>query len=92
MSTIADLVIPKEVLQSVHMSPDEMLIELAAHLYEKRRLTMGQAKRLAKLDQISFQKELAKRNIYLNYDIDEFKEDLKTLERIGDSRKDDRSQ
>lgn len=73
------------------MSSDEMLIELATHLYEKKRLTMGQAKRLAKLDQISFQKELAKRDIYLNYNIEEFKRDLETLERLRELDRDDRS-
>ncbi len=87
MNATSDLVVPKEVLQNIHMTPDEMLIEIATHLYEKKRLSMGQAKRLAKLDQISFQTELAKRNIYLNYDIEEFKRDLETLDRLKTSNK-----
>ncbi len=87
MNATSDLVVPKEVLQNIHMTPDEMLIEIATHLYEKKKLSMGQAKRLAKLDQISFQTELAKRNIYLNYDIEEFKRDLETLDRLKTSNK-----
>lgn len=82
MNATTDLVVPKEVLQSVHMSPDEMLIELATHLYEKNRLTIGQAKRLAKLDLISFQKELAKRNIYLHITAEDVMKDLETLRKL----------
>lgn len=78
-TTSEDLVIPKEVLTDIHMSRDEMLIELAIHLYDIRRLTMGQAKRLAGLDQVAFQHEMAKRDVYLNYDVEEFRKDLETL-------------
>lgn len=78
-TTLEDLVIPKEVLANTHMSKDEMLIEVAVHLYDIRRLTMGQAKRFAGLDQISFQHEMAKRDVYLNYDVEEFRKDLETM-------------
>jgi len=43
---------------------------------------MGQARHLANLDHISFQKELAKRNIYIKYNLDEFLEDMKTIEAL----------
>ena len=65
MNAVADLVVPKEVLKSAHMSPEEMLVEMATHLYATKRLTMGQAKRMAGLHQLAFQHELAKRNIYI---------------------------
>jgi len=61
------------------MSPTELRLEIAVYLYEKQRLTMGQAKRLADLDQIAFQKELAKRNVYIHYDLKDFETDLKNL-------------
>ena len=82
MSTVTDLVVPKEVLQSAHLSAEELAIEIATHLYDTKRLTMGQAKRLAKLDQISFQHELAKRNIYIHYTVDDLKKDVATLDRL----------
>jgi len=82
MNTTSDLVVPKEILQNLHMSSDEMLIELATHLYEKKKLSMGQAKRLAQLDQISFQKELAKRNIYLHITIEDVMSDVETLRKM----------
>lgn len=79
MNAIADLVIPREVLQSVRMSPEELAVEIATHLYATNRLTMGRAKRLAGLDQISFQKELAKRNIYIHYTFEDAMKDARTL-------------
>jgi predicted HTH domain antitoxin len=79
MNAVADLIIPKEVLDRAHLSAEELSIEIATHLYATKRLTMGQAKRLAGLDQISFQKELAKRNIYLNYDVEDLHEDMRNL-------------
>jgi predicted HTH domain antitoxin len=83
MNAVTDLVVPKELLSQLHLSPDEMLIELATHLYATKRLTMGQAKRLAKLDQISFQGELKKRNIYLHITIDDVRQDVETLRNLG---------
>ncbi len=82
MIATSDLIVPKEFLVSAGMSESEMQIELAVHLYATHRLTIGQAKRLAGLDQIAFQKELAKHNVYLNYDVEEFKKDLDTITRL----------
>lgn len=82
MNAVTDLVVPKEVLQSLHISADELRIEIATHLYATKRFSMGRAKRLAGLDLISFQHELAKRNIYLNYDVEELRQDIETLGRL----------
>jgi predicted HTH domain antitoxin len=75
-----DFIISKEFLQSVKMTPQELAIEMAVYLYESKRLTLGQAKRLADLDQISFQKELARRNVYLHI---EEKDVLRDAENLG---------
>ena len=90
-TTTEDLIIPKELLENIHISRDEMLIEIAVHLYDTRRLTMGQAKRLAGLDQIAFQHEMASRNVYLNYDVEEFRKDMETLGLLESKLKHDRS-
>ncbi len=80
MNTATDFVVSREFLQSVKMTPQELAIEIAVYLYEKRRLTLGQAKRLADLDQISFQKELVRRNVYLHI---EEKDVLRDIENLG---------
>lgn len=79
MIATSDLIVPKEFLDSAKMSKDEMRIDLAVHLYATRRLSIGKAKQLAELDLISFQNELAKRKIDLNYSIDDLHEDMKNL-------------
>ena len=56
MIATSNLVVSREFAVSAKMSEEEMLVDLAAHLYATKKLTMGQAKRMAGLDQIAFQK------------------------------------
>ena len=71
--------IPDNVLQAARMSEAELRQELAALLYAQERLTLGQAARLAEMDQLRFQHLLASRGIPPHYDVVEFEEDLQTL-------------
>ncbi len=61
------------------MTVQELAIEIAVYLYEKKRLTLGQAKRLADLDQISFQKELARRDVYIHLETEDVLQDIENL-------------
>jgi predicted HTH domain antitoxin len=74
-----ELIVSADFLEKAKITASELKIEVAIYLYEKKRLTLGQAKRLANLDQIAFQKELAKRNIYIHYSIEDFQKDLDNL-------------
>jgi len=74
--------IPDEALETAHLTPNELLIEFAAYLYDKDILSIGQAKKIAGLDLISFQKELAKRNIVIHYNIDDLNTDLTNLKSL----------
>lgn len=74
-----DFIIPKELLRGIDMSAVQLKIELAVYLYAQKKLSMGQARKLAELDQISFQKELAKRDVYIHFGIEDLKEDLTNL-------------
>jgi len=69
-------------LQQLHMSPAELQVDLAVYLYDKERLTMGQAKKLAGLTQIQFQQELAKRDVFIKYDLEDFEKDLRTSQEL----------
>lgn len=77
-----DLVISGKLLEDLKLSPGELLTELAIHLYNTEKLSMGQAKKLAGLTQIDFQKELSQREIDLKYDIEDFETDLKNLDNL----------
>jgi predicted HTH domain antitoxin len=43
------LVIPDEIIQTIHMTPAELIQEIAILLYQKEKLTLGQASHLAGL-------------------------------------------
>jgi predicted HTH domain antitoxin len=71
--------IPNQVMAQMQMTPEQLRLELAVYLYDKKRLTMGQAKKLAGLGQIAFQQELAQRNVFIHYDEADFQKDLDNL-------------
>ena len=73
------ITIPDNTLSEVKISASELLIDLAVYLYDKERLSLGQARKLAGLDILSFQKELAKRNVFLKYDIDDLNKDIQNI-------------
>jgi len=72
-------IITDDTLSKVQLSADELLLDIACYLYDKKRLGMGRARHLAGMDQISFQKALAKRDIYIHYTDDDLHKDLKNL-------------
>jgi predicted HTH domain antitoxin len=53
------LVIPDEILQATGMSEAELRQEIAVLLSQKEKLTLGQASRLAGINQLQFQHLLA---------------------------------
>ena len=75
------VLIPDEILQAAHMTEDEMRQEVAILLFQRERLTLGQASRLAGVGRLAFQHLLASRRIPVHYDLAEFEEDLATLRR-----------
>lgn len=74
--------ISEDILNTANMTPKEFMIEMAVHLYNIGKLTLGQARRLAELDQVAFQLEMTSRNVTIKYDVADFMEDLQTLSRL----------
>lgn len=74
-----DITISDEILRKSNLSDKDIKIEIAIMFYKKGILTLGQSSEIAEIHQIQFQKELAKRQIPLNYDLTSLKEDLMTL-------------
>lgn len=77
------VVIPDQVLLATRMSSEELLQELAVMLFEKGKMTLGQASQLARMGQLQFQFLLASRQIPVHYDIADFEADLQTLREMG---------
>ena len=68
--------IPDTAIQETPLSPSELRLELAIWLYIKKRLTLGQARKLAGFTVIDFQKALAERGLYLNFDQEDLANDI----------------
>lgn len=75
--------ISDEVLEAAHITEAELKQELALTLFQRERLTLAQASRLAGLGQLAFQAMLAEREIPIHYGIEEFHADLRTLRQMG---------
>lgn len=79
MSTLR---IPEDILEAAGLTEKECLVELAVHLYAERRLAFAQALRLAGLNRLEFEKELARRDISL-YSVEDLEDDVAALKELG---------
>lgn len=57
--------------------------EIAIMLFQKDKLTLGQASQLAQINKIAFQHLLASRQIPVYYDIEDLEQDIKHLQQMG---------
>ena len=64
------------------ITPDELKIELAVHLYEQRRLSIGHARELAGLSLWEFRQLLLSRRISPHYDVADLDEDMQTWAKL----------
>ncbi len=77
------VIIPDEILMAAGMTEAELGQELAIFLYQREKLTLAQASRLAGLSRLQFQHLVASQQIPIHYDVAEFEEDLKVLRELG---------
>jgi predicted HTH domain antitoxin len=77
------VVISEDILVATHMTEAEFLQEVAVLLYEKGKLSLGKASKLARMQRVKFQLLLASRQIPLNYSVEDFEADLNTLHNLG---------
>ena len=80
---IMSIVISEDILYATHMTEVEFLQEVAILLYEKGKLSLGKASKLARMGRIQFQLLLASRQIPINYGVEDFEADLTTLRNLG---------
>ena len=73
------LTVSDEVLSKVHLTGDELLVDLACYLYDKRRLSFGKCCELCGLDHLAFQRALAEREIDIKYTEQDLATDLRNL-------------
>ncbi len=73
------VIIPDDIVQATGMSGAELKRELAVLLFEKGKLSIGQAARLADMHLLQFQHLLASLQVSVHYDIRDFDADMQTL-------------
>ncbi|BAU10855.1 hypothetical protein LEP3755_13470 [Leptolyngbya sp. NIES-3755] len=74
------LVIPDEFLQTAQISETDLKLEIAILLFQQEKITLGTASQFAGMNQLEFQRILGSRKIPIHYDVEDFRQDLKTLE------------
>ncbi|MBW4552062.1 MAG: UPF0175 family protein [Aphanocapsa sp. GSE-SYN-MK-11-07L] len=74
------LVIPDEFLQTAHISEADLKLEIALLLFQQEKITLGTASQFLGINQLEFQRILGSRKIPIHYDVEEFRQDLRTLE------------
>lgn len=78
-----NFVIPDDIIQAIRMNEDELKLEIAIMLYKQEKISSGKARAWTGLTVIEFQNELAKRGLFINYDVEDFESDVKTLRSLG---------
>lgn len=76
------LIIPEDILRATGMSESELKKEIAVLLFQKEKLTLEQASRLADMSRLQFQHLLASREIPVHYDLEELKTDIETIRKL----------
>ena len=76
------ILIPETMFAHSDKSEIEIRLALAIFMYRDLKISAGKASEFIGLSRIEFWEELGKRNIPMNYDIDEFNQDLENITRF----------
>jgi predicted HTH domain antitoxin len=69
-------------IEGTGMTPELAKLEVAVGLYRDRKVSMGRAARIAEIPRAIFQRELGKRGVTINYDVQDFEEDLLAIGKL----------
>ena len=83
VSTLSVVEVPQEILDSARLTPAELKVELALHLYAQGRLSIGKARELADMALWEFRQLAASRRIPPHYAEADLEEDVDTLRELG---------
>ena len=83
MSATVSIEIPREIIHSTRMTPEELKRDLAILLFQQGKLSFGKAREMAGMTVWAFQQLLGSRGISVHYDLEEYEEDLQTLRELG---------
>ena len=78
MEPVVAIELPRHLVNAAGITPEGLKLELAIHLYETRRLSIGHAREMAGLSLWEFRQLLASRKISPHYDVVDLDEDMQT--------------
>jgi predicted HTH domain antitoxin len=78
-----NLIIPDEILSASEMSEAELKLEVAIVLYKREKISAGKAAEWLGINLIEFRRELGKRGLSINYDVEDLQADIETLRALG---------
>ncbi|MEM9215264.1 MAG: UPF0175 family protein [Cyanobacteria bacterium P01_F01_bin.150] len=78
-----NVVIPDEIFAAAQMTEEELMLEIAIMLYQQEKISSGKVRAWTGLTVLEFQRELKQRDLYLNYDIEDFQSDLQTIQAMS---------
>jgi predicted HTH domain antitoxin len=76
------LEVSQDMLDSARMTPAELKVKMAVHLYAQGRLSIGKARELAGTALWEFRQLLASRRIPPHYNVADLDEDVATLREL----------
>jgi predicted HTH domain antitoxin len=74
--------ISDDIMRRAKLSEEDIQLRLAILLFEESMVTLAQASEMAGLHQVIFQQELAKREIPIHYDEEDFERDWETIKKF----------
>ena len=77
------LTIPSERLGNVALNERDALVDIAIGLYKREQVSLGRAAEIAGMTSPAFLAELSRRQIPINYNVDDLRTDLETLKKLS---------
>lgn len=69
-------------LQAINLTAEELRLEMAIWFYQTGKLSSGQAIKFANISRVQFKKELGQRKIPVNFGIEDFEQDIQTIQSV----------
>jgi predicted HTH domain antitoxin len=74
------LVISDDLVKASGFSENELFLEIVLMLFRQDKISLGKASELIGLHRMQFQKLLSDREICVHYDVEDFQDDIHSLE------------
>jgi predicted HTH domain antitoxin len=83
MSSMIAIPIPREIIHTTRMTPEELRCELAIRLFQQGKLSFGKAREMTGMTVWAFQQFLGGQGVPVHYDVEDYEEDLANLKELG---------